>query len=230
MIKSHAPTSKPPRRRGPALKDMGLLSLPDRFKTPTADRERLQEISHLMFAREEEPPHVLHVARIALDLFDQTRALHGLGERERFWLLCGCLLHDIGWSVSADGSKHHKLSQMLIVNHEWNGLAPEEIALIGNVARYHRKALPKESHEPYAVLGKKHREIVGKLAAYLRLGDALDRTHLQRVVSVEIRDNDPYLVLNFTATASAEEEIGAVEKKKDLFERVFGRFVVCAQK
>ena len=42
------------------------------------------------------PEHAQQVARLAIGLFDQTRAIHGLTDREREWLEYAAILHDIG--------------------------------------------------------------------------------------------------------------------------------------
>ena len=51
--------------------------------------------------------HPIHVATLALRLFDQTRDRHGLGDREREWLEYGALLHDVGIHISHKGHHRH---------------------------------------------------------------------------------------------------------------------------
>src|SRR4249919_3482005 len=55
--------------------------------------------------------HAQQVARLALSIFDQTRSVHGLGDREREWLEYAALLHDIGNHISYEG--HHRHSYYL---------------------------------------------------------------------------------------------------------------------
>ena len=83
---------------------------------------------------------------------------HGLGAREREWLEFGALLHDVGVHISY--RSHHKHSHYLIRHGDLRGFDPEEIEIIALVARYHRQATPKKSHEGYADLngaGAAHR-------------------------------------------------------------------------
>ena len=47
------------------------------------------------------------------------------------------MLHDIGTAVDYDD--HHKHSRYLILNAGLPGCSPRETALIGQMARYHRK-------------------------------------------------------------------------------------------
>src|SRR5438094_8223266 len=107
------------------------------------------------------PEHANQVARLAVTLFEQTRAIHGLTDREREWLEYAAILHDIGVHISYE--RHHKHSYYLIKNGELRGFEPEEIDIIALVARYHRRATPKDDHEGYADLPRKRRRIVETL-------------------------------------------------------------------
>src|SRR5206468_4537782 len=108
------------------------------------------------------PDHSQHVARLAVALFDQTRAIHGLTDREREWLEYAAILHDVGVHISYEG--HHKHSYYLIKNGDLRGFEPEEVDTIALVARYHRCATPKNRHEEYAALPRKRRQTVRTLA------------------------------------------------------------------
>ena len=91
------------------------------------------------------PAHARHVAELALSIFDQTRAVHELGDREREWLEYGALLHDAGVHISYE--RHHRHSYYLIKNGELRGFDPQEIEIIALLARYHRQATPKKTHD-----------------------------------------------------------------------------------
>lgn len=169
--------------------------------------------------------HGRHVARLALQLFDALEDVHGLDEDDRRILLAAALLHDIGQFVSY--RKHHKHSFYLIRNSELSVCSPEEILLVGLVARYHRRAHPKESHDGWSGLGRSDRQRVRRLAAILRVADALDREHLQRVSDLRARRGDPgdgEVVLEVTATGDLLLERWALEKKGlSFFREAFGR-------
>ena len=66
--------------------------------------------------------HAQQVARLALAIFDQTRSVHGLGDRERDWLEYGALLHDVGVHISYE--RHHRHSYYLIKNGDLRGFDP----------------------------------------------------------------------------------------------------------
>ena len=72
---------------------------------------------------------------------------HGLGPRERLLLQVAALLHDIGLFVSLRA--HHKHSQYLLAASEIFGLSRDEMAIVANIARYHRRGLPQKRTLPY---------------------------------------------------------------------------------
>ena len=129
--------------------------------------------------------HARQVARLALQLFDQLKEHHGLGSREREWLEFAALLHDVGTHISYE--RHHKHSYYLIQNGDLRGFEPAEIEIIALVARYHRQAPPKKSHEGYAALPRRARLVVSMLGALLRLAEGLDRSHAHAVSSLRLR-------------------------------------------
>jgi exopolyphosphatase/guanosine-5'-triphosphate,3'-diphosphate pyrophosphatase len=69
------------------------------------------------------------------------------------------------------------------------------------------------------------RERVVKLSAILRLADALDREHLQRVESVSVELADKRVGLRVRGTGDLLLERWALQKKAQLFEKKFGRSI-----
>ena len=86
--------------------------------------------------------HAAHVARLALEIFDQTHALHQLTATEREWLQYGALLHDIGCYIGY--AKHQRHSYYLITHGDLTGFSSDEIEVIASLARYHKGGRPKE--------------------------------------------------------------------------------------
>jgi exopolyphosphatase / guanosine-5'-triphosphate,3'-diphosphate pyrophosphatase len=127
-------------------------------------------------------PHARQVTRFATQLFDDLLAVHAFGDRDRLLLRAAAVLHDIGDYIHYSG--HHKHSYYLIQHADIMGLTPEERAIVANVARYHRKGPPDTAHANFRELGKEARGKVRGLAAILRLADALDREHRQKIESV----------------------------------------------
>ena len=121
---------------------------------------------------------------------------------------------------------HHKHSEYLILNSEIFGLDRLDVAVVAQVARYHRHAMPSLDHPGYAALGIDERIRVCKLAAILRVADALERTHAQRVSQIEILVGHDKLRLRLPGLADTAVERLAMASKADLFEQVFGLSVI----
>ncbi len=125
--------------------------------------------------------HARQVCRFATQLFNDLQRVHAFGERDGLLLRAAAMLHDIGDYVHYSG--HHKHSQYLILHADIMGLTPDERAIIANIARYHRKGPPDNTHPGYRDLTKEARGKVRGLAAMLRIADALDREHKQKIES-----------------------------------------------
>ncbi len=170
--------------------------------------------------------HGEKVCALARRLFDDLAAVHGLGARARLLLQAGALLHDVGDFVRYDG--HHKHGYYLITHSDIMGLSPQERAVVANVARYHRKSAPSESHANFRELGREDRETVRGLAAILRIADALDREHKGKVVGVKATVGKTRVRLHVDGAADRELEEWTVLEKAALFRDVFGLDVVLA--
>ena len=182
---------------------------------------RSRSVDRLLRRSDAEITHAAHVARLALDLFDQTHSLHQLAAAERELLQHAALLHDVGYAVGR--ARHNRHSYYLITHADLTGFAAEEIEAIASIARYHRGGLPKTAHENWKALDPTLRPVVEKLSAILRIADGLDRTHGQLVVGVKCRVHPRRIEFEASARNDCEAELGAARKKADLFEKVFDR-------
>jgi exopolyphosphatase / guanosine-5'-triphosphate,3'-diphosphate pyrophosphatase len=165
--------------------------------------------------------HAQQVVRLALALFDQTRAVHGLTDREREWLEFAALLHDIGTHISYE--RHHRHSYYLIRNGDLRGFDPDEIEVVALVARYHRRGTPKRSHEEYARLPSPLRRTVRTLSSILRVAESLDRSHTQTISGLDFRDRGDDALLLAHTTGDAELEVWATNRHLQPFERLLGK-------
>ena len=168
--------------------------------------------------------HGRHVAKLAMQLFDQLRGEHGLSERDRLLLHVAALLHDIGVYVSLRA--HHKHSQYLLGASQIFGLTDEETAIVANITRYHRRGLPQRSHLPYAALDRQARIIVNKLGAILRVANALDAEHLQKVQAIHLVRQERVWILELDGTGNLTMEQMAATARADMLTQTFGRQLV----
>ena len=165
--------------------------------------------------------HARHVSQLALSLFDQTRAVHKMADREREWLEYAALLHDVGVHISYE--RHHRHSYYLIKNGELRGFDPQEIEIVALLARYHRQATPKKSHEGYGPLKGGLRKTVRTLAAMLRLAEGLDRSHAQVVTTLDVVPRGHAYLIRLRAAGDAELELWAAHRHGSALERVLHR-------
>jgi exopolyphosphatase/guanosine-5'-triphosphate,3'-diphosphate pyrophosphatase len=163
--------------------------------------------------------HAEQDRKLALTIFDQTKRLHPLERKERYWLECAAILHDIGLSRSTKG--HHKSTLRLILNDPQLPFTYEERYIIGSIARYHRKALPSKKHFNLKPVNQIEREKITVLSSILRVADALDYSHKSVVQRVNVKLFPNHIVFECVVSGQHDLEEKSVMKKKDLFEKVF---------
>ena len=164
-------------------------------------------------------PHTKQDRKLALMMFNKVKQTHSLGPKERYWLECAAIVHDIGRSRGDKG--HHKVSLSLILNDPALPFTQRERYVIGSIARYHRKALPDEKHYNLTPLSRAEREKVAVLSSLLRLADALDYSHRSVVKKINVKSLPDKMVLECFFSGQHFLEDKAVRRRKDLFERVF---------
>jgi exopolyphosphatase/guanosine-5'-triphosphate,3'-diphosphate pyrophosphatase len=158
-----------------------------------------------------EADHSRQVARLAVAMFDQTLAIHRLGDREREWLEFAALLHDIGNHISY--KKHHRHSYYLIKHGDLRGFEPAEIEVIALITRYHRRATPARGHIGYTDLPGRLRKAVRVLSAFLRIAETLDRSRNGVVRKIDVRERGGALQLDVFAVGDSELEVWAANKQ-----------------
>ena len=163
--------------------------------------------------------HGKTVARLAREIFLQTGELHQLPPHYLTVLELSALLHDIGQFVSYPS--HHKHSYYLLLHSTFIGLHPWEQQLVASVARYHRKSSPKEHHPSFSEVREEDRQALWRLSSILRLADAMDRQHQDRVKSVAVKQKRDGIDLVISGQGDLLLECWAVKKKSEMFEEVF---------
>ena len=166
-------------------------------------------------------PHVQSVEKIALAIFDGMKKFPGLGSRERLLLQCAVYLHDCGKYVSlADAAD---CNYQIVMATEIIGISHMEREMIAQIVRFN--TLPMESYDVLSEtldLGIDEYLTVNKLTAILRLANAMDRSHLQKVEQIRASLHDDKLVLNIVSNKDYALEQGLLGEKIDFFEDVFG--------
>lgn len=163
--------------------------------------------------------HSSAVEAFALRIFNDTRRIHGLKEKELLYLQIAAILHDIGKFISLN--EHPVNSYNIILQSNIIGLSSKELQIIANIAKYHSDDNPSLHDESYKRLEHKDRIIVSKLSAILKLADSLDISHRQHIKDIEISfDSDMLVKLSSIEDITLEQWV--FENKADFFHEVLG--------
>jgi exopolyphosphatase/guanosine-5'-triphosphate,3'-diphosphate pyrophosphatase len=212
-------------REGLLLETAQMLS---GYKRTDLARQVVNSAKHLGEKYHYDREHASNVAALSLQLFDALKEDHGLGSRGRLLLETAAILHDIGTYLSL--ASHHKHAAYLVDAAEIFGLRKADKNIVSNVVRYHRRSPPKETHVAYMSLPKNDRAIVFKLSAILRVADALDRSHQQKVRDLTLeRENDRYLIWVDENAGDLSIELEGLQKKNDMFNDAFGAPILLRQ-
>ncbi len=182
---------------------------------------RKGSINHLAEKCNYDKIHCEHVAKLALQLYDNLINLHQLDNEYRELLEAAAILHDVGYNISH--ANHHHHSYYLIKNSELLGFNENEIDIIAHTARYHRKSHPKPSHIEFEMLPGKTKQVIKKLSAILRIADSFDRTHRQIIknIKAEVKGENVLLHLECDEKLKPDIEIWNFDRRKGLFEEVY---------
>lgn len=165
--------------------------------------------------------HARHVASLATRIFKVLQQRHNLDVRCETLLSAAALLHTTGLYVGLSG--YHKHSYYLIMHSELFGLNAEDHKLVALIARYHRRAAPKPTHEVFAQLPRDSRVIVSLLAAILRVAVALDHSRTQRIREFETQIEKSRLIITVLGNVGdLSLERMELRQKAALMEDTFG--------
>jgi exopolyphosphatase / guanosine-5'-triphosphate,3'-diphosphate pyrophosphatase len=206
---------------GAALREgVVLRTLDERQVTaPRRGSVRRTAVTDLLARAPIDAKHARYVARLALRIFDQTASLHRLRAGDREMLEYAALLHEIGRQVSFQ--QYHKHSYYLIRHARLRGFSEEQLAVVANVARYHRKAKPSASHHGLAELTAAQRQLVVKLGAILRLAFALDRSRRESVRDLDVELDERRIVFLLRPRRGADLDPARLRKPAEYFGEVF---------
>lgn len=163
--------------------------------------------------------HIEFVEKAALEIFDASNKSTGLTERERLLLQLSAILHEIGKFINA--KSHNNAAHFLIKHLDLIGVDSNELDIIGHVVRLYPRENPYDD-ALYLELPANQKVLVSKLTAILRLADALDSSHRQKInkITVHLQGDELNFLCNTTNDCSFEE--WSFEHRRDLFEQIIG--------
>ena len=198
------------------LREIESESMPP---VPDVEDKKLRDVFAIGRRYGYEESHALQVADLAEQIFDALAPVYKLSRHGRTLLSAAALLHDVGYHISHES--HHKHSYYLIKHSEITGFSEIEKTIIANVARYHRGSLPKEKHLDFMQMSERDRQDTARLGAILRLAEALDRGHENRITDIKFKREKQNVTLKLVSDEDCLIERQAIELKKDLFELAF---------
>jgi exopolyphosphatase/guanosine-5'-triphosphate,3'-diphosphate pyrophosphatase len=166
--------------------------------------------------------HARTVTGLALELFDSARELklHTFGDWERELLKYATFLHDIGSFIAF--SNHHAHSYYLIKNSDLLGFDQNEISIMANLARFHRKKVPGKKSQDLAGLDPHGQEVIRILSIFLRLGESLDRSHAALIRHAKFSKLEKNaVVISLACQGDCQLEFWGLENERPAFEKVF---------
>jgi exopolyphosphatase/guanosine-5'-triphosphate,3'-diphosphate pyrophosphatase len=192
------------------LKEVGFVENPRR-------RSVLELVTKCHWHEE----HSRHVANLALHIFDNLAEELELTDTDRELMEYAAYMHDIGYHISH--RKHHKHALYIIRNADLKGFKENEIEIMANVSRYHRRSTPKKRHKHYNKLEPEVKNRVKKLSAIMRIADGLDRSHYQNVRSLDLQIGEDTIEIRIKTESDPQLEIWGAMRKSALFEEVTGK-------
>lgn len=192
--------------------------LKDISKAPIVEDPRKRSVLELVYKCDWHEEHSRHVAKLSLQIFDAFKEDLSLTDLDRELLEYAAWMHDIGYYISH--RKHHKHALYIIRNSDLLGFKEDEIEVMANIARYHRRSTPKNRHPHFKSMISENKERVEKLAGILRVADGLDRSHYQNVRGMDIMKDEGSITIQISTEADPQLEIWGAMRKNSLFEEI----------
>ena len=164
-------------------------------------------------------PHIDALTKMSTMIFHAIQKVHGMGSREQLLLQVAAILHDCGKFVSlANGPD---CAYDIIMASEIIGLSHLEREIVASTVRYNTRPL-----DPYERVADKmdvqSYMTAAKLAAILRVSNALDRSHKQKFSTIKVVLKNKELLITVETKDDIILEKGLLANKSDSFEAIFG--------
>ncbi len=166
--------------------------------------------------------HIQGTMNLCLNIFDSMKKVHGMGKRERLLIQIAALLHDCGKYISMGNVS--ECSYQIIMSTEIIGLSSLERKMIAYAVRYNTTAFVyyDEIQMLGAGIDRESYIKIAKMTAILRLANAMDRSHCQKVKGIKTVLKDRELQMVMDSSQDISLELGLLQDKVAFFEEVFG--------
>ncbi len=163
--------------------------------------------------------HIELVEKMALEIFDASVMVSGLTERDRLILRLAAILHEVGKFV--DAKNHNNAAYSLIRYTDLIGINSTELDIVALVVRLYPKENPY-SDRFYSQLPPDTKVVVSKLTAMLRIADALDASHKQKIKKMSAQLVHKVLTIVCEVSSDMSFEEWSFEHRGLLFKDVIG--------
>ncbi len=165
--------------------------------------------------------HTNMMEKMALTIFDKMKKTHGLKKRERLLLQIAVILHDCGSYINMAQSS--ECSYNIIMATEIIGISDREREMIANIVRFNSgDILSFEEVAKGSLLVQAEYVKIAKLTAILRVANALDRSHQQKIKDIRISFRDDHTMnIGVSTLEDLTLEQALFREKTEFFEKVY---------
>jgi exopolyphosphatase/guanosine-5'-triphosphate,3'-diphosphate pyrophosphatase len=208
-------------------------SLPSENEIRAAARKRLKLWAAFF---DPDPEHSNHVAKLALQLFDglaktaqspivPSRAQKDVTTDSREILQLAAVLHGIG---QAEKDKRYEKATYRLIRRMKTplGWSAENWKMVAVVARFHRRILPAARLKSLRDFSADEKNTAYRLVGILRLAEALDSGHDQRIPNVEVREQNGIIVISAQGYSARDTMAERIAGARHLLEVVYRRPVM----
>ena len=201
-----------------------LLHIGPKASKDYADELEQEQLSLLYSIGERyqyDEAHSRQVAKLALAMFDKLGKHHGLDSHSRILLQATALLHDIGKYVSL--RSHSLYSYMLIMSCDILGFSEMDKKIVALASYYHAHRLfSGKRHAEVEEMSPEIMPLVAKIAALVRLADAMDRSYKQKIKSCRVNVKNGVMKVEAVTLEDLTIEEWTFASKASFFEEVYG--------
>lgn len=201
-----------------------LLHIGPKASKDYADELEQEQLSLLYSIGERyqyDEAHSRQVAKLALAMFDKLGKHHGLDSHSRILLQATALLHDIGKYVSL--RSHSLYSYMLIMSCDILGFSEMDKKIVALASYYHAHRLfSGKRHAEVEEMSQEIMPLVAKIAALVRLADAMDRSYKQKIKSCRVNVKNGVMKVEAVTLEDLTIEEWTFASKASFFEEVYG--------
>ncbi len=164
-----------------------------------------------------------HRTRLALQMFRDAAATGLVPPDSERILYTAAQLHRIG--VRVDFYHYESHTFYLLLNSAVYGLSHREILLAAAAAAYNGKSKIRKLCAPYmpTIITEAELDLAARLGVLVKMAEALDRRHEQRVMNASIMMNGQVLELYLPDTNEADVEWSNAQNLSPHVKKVFGK-------